>query len=60
MIVEFNYYQQLYPELPKLNKELQHLQLLPNVFKKWIKDDLKMENNAYYIDTMPFKEGKKD
>ena len=30
--------------------------VLPPVFDKWIKDDIKRENKAYYIDTSPFKE----
>lgn len=56
--MELNPYQILYPEMPKLLKELQKLQVLPPVFKKWIRDDIERENKAYYIDTSPFRDEK--
>ena len=29
---------------------------LPDVFKKWIRDDIEREQNAYYNDTSPYHE----
>ena len=37
-VVEFNTCHYIYPELPTVNKGLLK-STLPNVFKKWIKDD---------------------
>lgn len=46
---------ELYPELSKMNKQL--LQAAPpQVFKKWIRDDIERENKAYYLDTSPIRE----
>lgn len=55
-IIEFNNYQLIYPEMPKLIEQLQMLQVLPPVFKKWIRDDIERENKAYYHDTSPFRD----
>lgn len=60
MVIEFNDYQLLYPEMPKLIEQLQKLQVLPPVFKKWIRDDIERENKAYYIDTSPFRDENRD
>lgn len=59
MIIEFNDYQLIYPEMPKLIESLQKLLVLPPVFKKWIRDDIERENKAYYLDTSPFIDDKK-
>lgn len=46
---------ELYPELAKVNKQLLKA-TLPEVFKKWIRDDIERENKAFYTDTSPFRE----
>ena len=38
-----------------MNKHLLRA-VLPDVFKKWIRDDIEREGKAYYIDTSPFRE----
>lgn len=50
----------LYPECPKVIKELKPAQALPKVFKKWIHDDMDRENKAYNFDTSPFLFAKKN
>lgn len=37
-----------------MNADLQKLQVLPNVFKRWIRDDLERETSAYMSDTSPY------
>lgn len=44
--------------MPKLIDALAKLQVLPRVFKKWIRDDIERENRAYYLDTTPFRDMK--
>lgn len=46
----------LYPEMPKLMAKKEVKEILPPVFRKWIRDDLDRQEKAYYMDTTPFKE----
>ena len=44
--------------MPRLIESLQKLQVLPPVFKKWIRDGIEREEIAYNKDTMPFRDEK--
>lgn len=57
--MDFNHVQVFYPEMPKLMPQTVVKEKLPPVFRKWIKDDLQRQENAYYKDTTPFSVGGK-
>ena len=58
MIVDFSQAQMIYPEMPKLMAQKEVKEILPPVFRKWIRDNLERQEKAYYMDTTPFQDGK--
>lgn len=54
MIVDLSHVQMLYPEMPKLMPQIEIREILPPVFRKWIRDNLERQEKAYYMDTTPF------